>query len=253
MQTRASNKHRAVREPPPTASAGPKPKDAVPRSSNAAAMEGSTSPPFFCCCIPHSWSPSHVSVSKFPPILLHVSFPQDNLQRCFPDPWADKENQRLLLSHCWPDAAQSFKVWGHLTKRHSNVRGHRRRHRESLLQAQAAPLKMDSSSPSKHTDLQQYPRSGSIWKAKTKHIPFRNKTRLNPSLPFSFKIQVYRVVSGRSKSPCPPPLPKAKPGAERTATAPESFASALWTFHHPLDSFLTLLPLSACKNLFKRE
>lgn len=90
-------------------------------------------------------------------------------------------------------------------KRHSNVRGHRWRHRESLLQARAAPLKMDSSSPSKHTDLQRYSRSGSIWKAKTKHIPLRNKRRLNPSLPFSFKIQVYRVASGRSKAPCPPP------------------------------------------------
>lgn len=90
-------------------------------------------------------------------------------------------------------------------KRHSNVRGHKWRHRESLLQAWAAPLKMDSSSPIKHTDFQQHSRSRSIWKAKTKHISLRSKRRLNPSPPFSFKIQVYRVVSGRSKAPCPPP------------------------------------------------
>lgn len=46
MQTPANNKHKAVREPPPTASAGPKPRDTVPGSNAAAAGEGSTSPPF---------------------------------------------------------------------------------------------------------------------------------------------------------------------------------------------------------------
>lgn len=51
-----------------------------------------------------------------PSFCMEASFPQDNLERCFPNPWADKENQMLLLSHCWPDAAESFKAWGHLPK-----------------------------------------------------------------------------------------------------------------------------------------
>lgn len=83
-----------------------------------------------------------------------------------------------------------------------------------------------------HTDLQHCSRSGSIWKAKTKHVPFRNKTRLNSSLPFSFKMQVYRVVSGRSKDPCPLP-PRAEPGTDRIVAVLESSALALQTpaFH----------------------
>lgn len=117
MQTRANNKHKAVREPPPTASAGPKPKDTVPGSNAAAAGEGSTSPPFFGAVFHIPGVPPMYPCQNFhPSFCMEASFPQDNLKRCFPDPQADRENQGLLLSHCWPDAAQLFKVWGHLPK-----------------------------------------------------------------------------------------------------------------------------------------
>lgn len=125
----------------------------------------------------------------------------------------------------------------------------------TLLQAWAAPLKMDSSSPSKHTDLQQHSRNGSVWKAKTKHIPFRSKTRLNPSIPFSFKIQIYRVVSGRSKAPCPPPPAQGQVRKRQDSNSARKFCFSNVDISPPLnlDSFLTLLPLSASKNLYKRE
>jgi len=86
-----------------------------------------------------------------------------------------------------------------------------------------------------------------------RHVPFRSKTRLNSSLPFSFKLQVYKAVSGRSRDPCPPP-PRAKPGADRTVAVLESSALPLQTlaFHCLLTSTLFLLSLPWAP-LYKRE
>lgn len=108
--------NRAVREPPPTASTGPKPRDTVPGSSAAAAGEGSTSPPYFGAVfhIP-GVSPMYQCQNFHPSFCMEASFPQDDVES-FINSWADKENQTLLLGHCWPDAAQSFKAWGHLPK-----------------------------------------------------------------------------------------------------------------------------------------
>lgn len=131
-------------------------------------------------------------------------------------------------------------------KRHSKVRGHRWRHCESLLQAWTAPLKMDSSSPSKHTDLQQHSRIGSIWKAKTKHRPFRSKMRLNPSLPFSFKIQVYRVVSGSSKAPYPPPLAQGQARSRQDSNSARKLCFSSVDISPPLNLDSSYSPSPEC-------
>lgn len=242
-------------EPPPTASSGPKPRDTVPGSSDAAAGEGSTSPPFFDAVFHIPGVPPTYQCQNFhPSFCMEASLPQDNLERCFPNPWADKENQRLLLSHCWPDAAQSFKVWGTPAKRHSNVRGHRGRHHESAPDTGCSTEDGLIKSQQAHRSPANS-RSGFIWKAKTKHIPFRSKTRLNPSLPFSFKIQVYRVVSGRSKAPCPPPPAQGQARSRQDINSARKLCFSSVDISPPLnlDSFLTLLLPSACKNLYKRE